>query len=100
MKSKEVLSKEKLKPKENDVDLKTLLSKQNKDELLSIVLSLMEDFPDIEGRLRFKYASTDNEIMASKKLIREYINKAKRQGYIDWRSASYAVQGAVRRNVP
>jgi hypothetical protein len=55
----------------------------------------LEDFPDIEGRLRFKYASTDNEITASKKLIREYINKAKRQGFIDWRSASYAVQGAV-----
>jgi hypothetical protein len=95
MKSKEVLPKEKRKPEAKEIDLKTLLSKQNKEELLSIILNLLEDFPDIEGRLRFKYASTDSEITSSKKLIREYINKAKRQGFIDWRSASYAVQGAV-----
>jgi hypothetical protein len=95
MKSKEAMPKEKRKPEVKEFDLKTLLSKQNKEELLSIILNLLEDFPEIEGRLRFKYASTDNEITASKKLIREYINKAKRQGFIDWRSASYAVQGAV-----
>jgi hypothetical protein len=95
MKSKEAMPKGKRKPEAKEVDLKTILSKQNKEELLSIILNLLEDFPDIEGRLRFKYASTDNEITASKKLIREYINKAKRQGFIDWRSASYAVQGAV-----
>jgi hypothetical protein len=87
--------KEKRKPEVQEVDLKTLLSKQNKEELLSIIIDLLEDYPDIEKRLRFKYASTDNEITASKKLIREYINKAKRQGFIDWRSAGYAVQGAV-----
>jgi hypothetical protein len=95
MKSKEAMPKEKRKPEVKEFDLKPLLSKQNKEELLSIILNLLEDFPEIEGRLRFKYASTDNEITASKKLIREYINKAKRQGFIDWRSAGYAVQGAV-----
>jgi hypothetical protein len=95
MKPKEAMPKGKQKPEVKEIDLKTILSKQNKEELLSIILNLLEDFPDIEGRLRFKYASTDNEITASKKLIREYINKAKRQGFIDWRSAGYAVQGAV-----
>jgi hypothetical protein len=79
---------------ENNADLKLSLSKHSKEELLKIISDLMDHFPDIENRLRFKYTSSDNEIADSKKLIREYINKAKRGGFIDWRSASYAVQGA------
>jgi hypothetical protein len=62
--------------------------------LLTIISELIDIFPDIENRLRFKYSSSDNEVADSKKLIREYINKAKRSGFIDRRSASYSVQGA------
>jgi hypothetical protein len=80
---------------EKDDNLKLTLSKKSKDELLTIIYDLMDTFPDIDNRVRYKYASSDNEITDSKKLIREYVNKAKRSGFIDWRSASYSVQGAV-----
>ncbi|MDF2787273.1 MAG: hypothetical protein K0S80_371 [Neobacillus sp.] len=42
----------------------------------------------------FKFANTEDEISASKKLIREYINNAKRNGFIDWRHVDSALQGA------
>ncbi len=75
-------------------DLKKVLEEQNKDELVRIILEISDDFPDIEKRLLFKFANNEDEIAASKKLIREYINNAKRNGFIDWRHVDYALQGA------
>ncbi|MEH7010157.1 SWIM zinc finger family protein [Neobacillus niacini] len=75
-------------------DLKKVLAEQGKDELVRIILEISDDFPDIEKRLLFKFANNEDEIAASKKLIREYINNAKRNGFIDWRHVDYALQGA------
>ncbi|WP_419954279.1 SWIM zinc finger family protein [Neobacillus niacini] len=75
-------------------DLKQVLAEQNKDELVRILLEISDDYPDIEKRLLFKFANNEDEITASKKLIREYINNAKRNGFIDWRHVDYALQGA------
>lgn len=75
-------------------DLKRVLAEQNKDELVRILLEISDDYPDIEKRLLFKFANNENEITASKKLIREYINNAKRNGFIDWRHVDSALQGA------
>jgi hypothetical protein len=75
-------------------DLKQVLAEQNKDELVRILLEISDDYPDIEKRLLFKFANNEDEITASKKLIREYINHAKRNGFIDWRHVDSALQGA------
>jgi hypothetical protein len=75
-------------------DLKQVLAEQNKDELVRILLEISDDYPDIEKRLLFKFGNNEDEITASKKLIREYINHAKRNGFIDWRHVDSALQGA------
>jgi hypothetical protein len=75
-------------------NLKKVLAEQSTDELVRIILEITNDYPDIEKRLLFKFATNEDEISASKKLIREYINNAKRNGFIDWRHVDSALQGA------
>jgi hypothetical protein len=74
--------------------LKDVLEVQNKEELVRVILEISDDYPDIEKRLLFKFTNNEDEITASKKLIREYINNAKRNGFIDWRHVDSALQGA------
>ena len=74
--------------------LKKVLEEQNKNELVRIILEITDEYADIEKRLLFKFANNEDETTASKKLIREYINNAKRNGFIDRRHVDYALQGA------
>ncbi|MFP5112452.1 hypothetical protein ACSU64_08740 [Bacillaceae bacterium C204] len=78
----------------NEIDLSTILSNQNKEELIRIILDLSEDYPEIEKQLLFKYSSQKDEVSSAKKLITESINSAKRKGFIDWRHVGqhYKVQ--------
>jgi hypothetical protein len=78
----------------NEIDLKSILLNQQKEELINVIIELTEEFPEIEKRLLFKYAPSNDEIALSKKLIREYITSAKRNGFIDWRHVDHALQGA------
>jgi hypothetical protein len=39
----------------SEIDLKTILTNQNKEELMRIILDLSDDFPEIEKQLLFKY---------------------------------------------
>lgn len=39
----------------NEIDLHTILSNQNKEELIKIILGLSDDYPEIEKQLLFKY---------------------------------------------
>lgn len=75
-------------------DLETLLLNESKEKLIKIIIDLTEEYPDIEKRLLFSYAPIEEEVSLSKKLIREYINKAKQRGFIAWRNVGYAVKGA------
>lgn len=75
-------------------DLKSVLLKQDKNELITILLDLANEYPDIEKGLLFKYAPNQDEISSSKKLIQEYINSAKIKGFIDWRHVDHALKGA------
>ncbi|MBV7508395.1 hypothetical protein KW850_24565 [Bacillus sp. sid0103] len=77
-----------------EIDLKTILKNENKEELIRIILDLSEDFPEIETRLLFKYTPQVDEISSAKKLITESINREKRKGFIDWRQVGPALQGA------
>jgi hypothetical protein len=76
-------------------DLQKILANQNKDTLINMILEISDVYPDVEKRLLFKLSNNEDEISASKKLIREYINNAKNRGLIDWRHLDYALQGAV-----
>ena len=78
----------------SEIDLKTILTNQNKEELMRIILDLSDDFPEIEKQLLFKYTLHKDEISSAKKLITESINRAKRKGFIDWRHVGPALQGA------
>ncbi|PGY15964.1 hypothetical protein [Bacillus sp. AFS031507] len=78
----------------SEIDLKTILTNQNKEELMRIILDLSDDFPEIEKQLLFKYTPHKDEISSAKKLITESINSAKRKGFIDWRHVGLALQGA------
>jgi uncharacterized Zn finger protein len=76
------------------VDLKEIVSNLKKDELITIILDISREYHEIEKELLFKYAPAKDEISYSKKLIREYINRSKRHGFIEWRNVSEAIRGA------
>jgi hypothetical protein len=75
-------------------NLQKLLASQSTDALMNIILEISNLYPDVEKRLLFKLTNNEDEISASKKLIREYINNAKSKGFIHWRNLDYALQGA------
>ncbi|MBT2688671.1 SWIM zinc finger family protein [Bacillus sp. ISL-47] len=80
--------------KSKEPELETILAGLQKEELASIILKISEENPQIKKEIIFKYAPVEDEAAASKKLIREYINSAKRSGFIHWRDVDYALQGA------
>ncbi|RBP03000.1 hypothetical protein [Rossellomorea aquimaris] len=75
-------------------NLETLLSNLKKDELIRIIVDLADHEPGIEKGILFTYAPAEDEVKASKKLIREYINRYKRQNFISWNVVPNALQGA------
>jgi hypothetical protein len=78
----------------NKIDLEQIVSNLSKEELIQIVLNISKEHQEIEKKLLFKYAPTEDEITSSKKLIREYINKYKRRGFIEWNDVYDALNGA------
>ncbi|MGP4080012.1 SWIM zinc finger family protein [Pseudalkalibacillus sp. R45] len=88
-------AKPKAEPKSNkEPDLKSTLSNLKKDQLVQVLMDLADDQPELEKKLLFEFAPAEDEIAQSKKLIREFINKAKHRGFIHWNDAGYALQGA------
>lgn len=75
------------------VDLKTLLSTLQQEELIQIILDASREYPEIEKRLLFTYATPEDEISSSKKLIKEYINRYKKNGFVEYDDVYYALHG-------
>lgn len=75
-------------------DLKSILSGLKKEELINIIYNLSMEDPNIEKQLLYQYAPAKDEISSSKKLIKEYIQLAKKRGFIEWNQVNYALQGA------
>jgi hypothetical protein len=75
-------------------DLRSVLLNLKKEDLVHIILDFSKEDRNIEKRLLFQYAQAKDEISSSKKLIKEYIYKAKRRGFIEWNQVDYALQGA------
>jgi hypothetical protein len=80
--------------KEKQLDLPSMLKSLKKDELIRIILEITDDNPDIKKQLLFTYSATKNELSASDKLIKEYIRRASRKGFIEWNQVDDALQGA------
>ncbi len=76
------------------LDLQKKVSKLSKDELVELVLYLVEGDEDVGRKAEFKLLTPNDEVKASKQLIRKYINENKRQGFISWRNVHAALQGA------
>jgi hypothetical protein len=79
---------------EKKADITTIISNLQKEELIHIILTFSEEYPEIEKKLLFKYSPAKDEIASSKKLIKEYINKAKKNRFIEWRDVHPALRGA------
>jgi hypothetical protein len=91
------LNNEEPKPKKNvnkKEKIKDILEGLKKEELVKVILTITEDAPHIEKQLMMKYGPANDEVEASGKLIKEYINSAKVRGFIDWNKTSQAVKGA------
>ncbi|TDQ37173.1 hypothetical protein [Aureibacillus halotolerans] len=74
-----------------DLDLESLTKKQ----LFEILHRLCETDPQIEEKLQFMLStSEEDEISTSRKLISQYIQEAKHQGFIHRGNAYHALQGA------
>jgi hypothetical protein len=80
--------------KEKQSDLPSMLKSLKKEELIRIILEITGDNPDIKKQLLFTYSPTKNELTASEKLIKEFIRRASRKGFIEWNQVNNALQGA------
>lgn len=62
-------------------------------QLMKIVLELGNQYEEIGRTLLFKYGVQSDEIKTCRKMMRAYIQEAKRNGFIDWRRAAHAAKG-------
>ncbi|WP_085993017.1 hypothetical protein [Oceanobacillus senegalensis] len=76
------------------MDLYNKVSKLTKKELIELVMDLVEGDEDVQKKVEFKIITPNDEVKASKQLIRKYINENKRRGFISWRNVHAALQGA------
>ena len=79
---------------EKKQDFPSMLKGLKKEELIKIILEITDDNPDIKKQLLFTYSATTNELSDSDKLIKEYIRRASRKGFIEWNQVDSALQGA------
>ncbi|MFD1738065.1 SWIM zinc finger domain-containing protein [Bacillus salitolerans] len=78
----------------NKVKLQDILKGLKKEELVEILVKFTEDDSNLEKQLIMKYGPVEDEVKASKKIIKENINRAKKRGFIEWNKAAQAVKGA------
>ncbi|SHG83891.1 hypothetical protein [Ornithinibacillus halophilus] len=76
------------------MDLHTKIKKLTKSELVDLLMDLVEGDEDIQKKVEFKIFTPNDEIKASKQLIRKYINENKRRGFVSWRNVHASLQGA------
>jgi len=76
------------------MDLHKKVSKLTKNELVDLVMDLIDGDEDVQRQVEFKLITPNDEVKASKQLIRKYINENKRKGFIAWRNVHAALQGA------
>ncbi|WP_088014104.1 hypothetical protein [Gottfriedia acidiceleris] len=75
------------------MNLKQILSALKKEELITIILDLAEEYEEIEKGLLFNYSSNEDIITSSKKLMKESIKQSKYREFISWNKLDDALQG-------
>lgn len=79
------------------VSLADLLSKLNKEELVTLLVHFSEEIKEVKQLLTLKFqdASSSEALTSYKKMIRSHIKQnADRYGFVAYRSVSKAVVGA------
>lgn len=85
---------EKIEKENSKLSVEEIISKLSKEELGDIILHFSDEYPEMEKKLLLQHSPKQEEVAVSKKLIREYINKAKDRGFIKWGNVRYALTGA------
>jgi len=75
-------------------DLKMILAKLKKEELINIIIDFSKDYKEIKASLLLTYAPAEDTIATSKQLIKVFMQKAKKQGFIEWGRVEEALEGA------
>ncbi|MCT2535397.1 hypothetical protein NC661_17930 [Aquibacillus koreensis] len=76
------------------MDLYKKIEKLTKQELVDLIMNIVDGDENVEKKVEYKLISPNDEIKASKQLIRKYINENKRRGFISWRNVHAALEGA------
>lgn len=74
--------------------LKSILSNRSKEELINLIINLSTSYPEIERKLQYQYAPVKDEVIASKRLIKEFMIEYEDRGFIAWDHVDGALQGA------
>lgn len=77
-----------------EVDLNVLLQKLTKQELIDLLIEQTTNSPKLELAIKLNFGPQEDEIFASRELIKEYIDSATVNGFVSWSNAWDAVQGA------
>ncbi|WP_338780260.1 SWIM zinc finger family protein [Metabacillus sp. FJAT-52054] len=83
------------KSKRKETAIEDLLPQMKKEDLVRVLIDLSDTYPEIEKKLLFEFAPIEDEVAASKKMIREYIRKAKEHGFISYGRVDQALYGAM-----
>jgi uncharacterized Zn finger protein len=75
-------------------ELPALLKQLRKDELIELLLDLANEKTNVKQQLLFLLSKSTDELESSEILIKEYINKAKIDGFIHYDQTDFAVAGA------
>jgi len=82
---------------QNSDELAKLLSKQPKEKLLKLLISLAADWPEVVDRIQAEFATGVGEKERWLKLMSRFIEKAMdHHGFIDYRHCNQAVEGAYQ----
>lgn len=75
-------------------DLKRILAKLKKEELINLIIDFSKDYKEIKASLLLTYVPAEDTIATSKQLIKVFMQKAKKQGFIEWDRVEDALEGA------
>ncbi len=76
------------------MNLHKKVSTLSKEDLVELVMDLVKGDENVKQKVEYKLLTPNDEVKASKQLIRKYINAYKRQGFISRGNVYAALKGA------
>jgi len=74
--------------------LESILSKLDKQTLISLLLEYSKIYKSIASEIQFRYSQKSDKSDSARKLIRSAINAVSHRGYVEYRDVRHAVNGA------